>query len=65
MSSRTFLLAHLLYHLLSHLLVHSECLGLLVNFDEIKNGMAMEIAALRYMLSKYSRNREDTVLIDP
>jgi hypothetical protein len=26
----------------------------LVNFDEIKNGMAMEIAALRYMLSKYS-----------
>ena len=32
----------------------SGCLGLLVNFDEIKNGMAMEIAALRYMLSKYS-----------
>jgi hypothetical protein len=32
----------------------SGCLEQLVNFDEIKNGMAMEIAALRYMLSKYS-----------
>ena len=29
----------------------SGCLGLYVNFDEIKNWMAMEIAALRYMLS--------------
>ena len=46
MSSRTFLLAHLL--------VHSECLGQLVNFHEIRNGMAMEIAALRYMLSMCS-----------
>jgi hypothetical protein len=35
--------------------VIEDVLGLSANFDEIKNGMAMEIAALRYMLSKYSR----------
>ena len=32
------------------LIVDSGCMGQLVNFDEIKNGMAMEIASL-YMLS--------------
>ena len=39
------------------LIVDSGCIGRLVNFDEIKNWMAMEIAALL--------NRDDTVLIDP
>jgi hypothetical protein len=34
--------------------VIEDVLGLSANFHEIKNGMAMEIAALRYMLSKYS-----------
>ena len=39
------------------LFVDSGCIGRLVNFDEIKNWMAMQIAALL--------NRDDTVLIDP
>ena len=33
------------------LIVDRGCLGQLVNFHEIKNGMVMDIAALRYMLS--------------
>ena len=53
MSSRTFFVGLFWTTLIGD----SGCLGQLVNFDEIKKEMAMEITALRYMLS-YDRGIE-------
>ena len=53
MSSRTFFMDCFWTTLIGD----SGCLGQLVNFDEIKTGMAMEITALRYMLSEYNGSR--------